>query len=562
MTEPRLLEIQARQLEGEMLSGPEVLELDDARRGGGHMARLLEENQQMHAELLELHRIESTGAAFAQRCLVEPVVIEAPDKTPVPNLAVASPLERLRKNRPIKNPVSPRRTIAWISAAAATALVAAGTWWWYPRNDRRPAIVAVTPEDGKSQFQVERPSTDRVESPRLAENVPVEDVMERVEPGAGSGVTTVADLSGLRFTPDSEWELRPVDDHVFPASYRLRSGVAGLVLDDGTEIVFQGPAIVTVESPREVRVDEGRFRFQPVGGESDFSVATPTVWLKGRDNLAAYLDVRPAEGTLVQVERGELTARPWSSDGSEELLLAASGMDRGLFGPAWRDDATEPATAVALNDRGEFSGLIDAADRPLRISSPTVFAQVLDTSRNIIREEPKQFPGQWRGMVDGLENAVAKSAMNINGQSVRPTTPDEIMEQFHRIRQQMLSGMPGGEGGNSSSAFSGMLNINGQEQRFSSPKEFLEAQQEMFGPMFGRMMMGQMPGVDAGNGASNPGNSSTGSKGTSNQGMGQLPGNSNSMPMFSGMINNNGQSMQFSTPEEFQRAMQQLRTGR
>ncbi len=559
MNDTRLLEMQARQMEGNPLSGPATLELEAARRGDSHMARLLCEDQELHADLLVLHRIEATGAEFAKRCMASQVETEPMATILAPGLEVASPLERLRRSKPNRKTKSFGRMWGGLAAATVLALVGFGTWMWYPRTADNSLSTAGSP-NREVEPRNEQPSMihDGVEN-HLAENEVESPAGEAVESESGTGVRTVRGLAGIRYTPESEWDRTPADEISFPAEYKLRSGIAELVLDDGTEMVFQGPAIMTLESPRRVRVDEGRFRIQPVAGETEFSISTPTVRLKGRDDMLAFIDVGTADGTVVQIERGELQARPWSNDHDEELSLAAGGMDRGIFGPAWQADSQQPATAVALNEKGEFNSLVDAAGRPLRVSSPTVFAQVLDTSREMIREDPKQFPQQWQGMMDNLESSATNTDLNINGQSVHPTSPAEMMEQFNRIREQMMKGMGQGADGNNSSAFSGALNVNGQEQRFTSPEEFFEAQQKMFGPMFGRMM-GQMP-------------NGKGVLGSGSQGMtGQLPetnnrpglpsGNSNSASAFSGMINDNGLEMRFTMPEEFNRAMQQLRMGR
>jgi hypothetical protein len=583
MTDTRLLEMQARQLEGNPLTGPETLELEEARKGDGHMARLLKDDLQLHADLLVLHRIESTGVEFAKRCVAPTVDSEPAIKTLVPSLDVASPLDRLRRSRPKRR--SPKgRTAVWIAAIAASTLVVLGAWLWMPRTENNPVAVAGTANDtgleDRSEDRVANRVDNLAEQPVFDEFPDSQMAVDADEPGLDDEVIAERRLAEMRYTPDSEWEIMPLDGFSYPTEYKLRSGVAEVVLDDGTEVVFQGPAIMTLESPRRMRVDEGRFRVQPVAGKQDFSITTPTVLLNGQNEVLAYLDVGPVDGTLVQIERGALKARPWANQRAEELSLAANGMDRGIFGPAWRDDSPQPATAVAMNEDGQFSSLIAAGDRPLRISSPTVFAQVLDTSRTMIREDPTQFSQQWQGMVENLDNSAANTDLNINGQSVRPTTPDEMMKQFNSVREQMMSGMPGGTNGNSSSAFSGMLNVNGQEQRFTSPEEFQEAQQRMFGPMFGRIMMSQMQ--IGGNGNGTNGASGSGALGGSGQGFGMMTGGSklpgfengtssrsgqptgesNSMSTFSGMMNINGQVRQFTSPEDFNRAMQQLRPRR
>jgi hypothetical protein len=240
------------------------------------------------------------------------------------------------------------------------------------------------------------------------------------------------------------------------------------------------------------------------------------------------------------------------------MILTGKELNHGLFGPAWNEESAQLASAVAMNDDGKFSGVVKAADRPLKISSPIVFAQILDVSRSMIREDGQAFPTQWRDMVDGLERAVPNTDLRVDSKTIRPESAGEILDQFERIREQMMSSKNGrnnGEnpGNQQSLVFSGALNVNGREQRFSSPEEFQAAQKELFGPMIGRMMSGTPGGsleqVSPGFQNGFPGNF-----------FGNLnsQGNSNSSSAFSGMLNNNGEELKFTTPEEFNRAMQQF----
>lgn len=605
MNETRPLEIQSRRIEGEPVSGPEALELEAARSGGGNAARLLQLDLQMHRDLLEWHRIEASAAGFSRRCadvmvagadaLIHeatsrpaahpsapvPSVPSAPSAPSVPGLAApglqtVSPLDRFRPD--------PRRARSsfppafWLALAIVPIAIAVGAWMWLPGPDRSPATVPVA---------AAAPMKDRIESgPSNEEKVASgktgipagESSPLSGHPGAAAELEAQPELISLRATPDSQWEKTPATNASFPAEYHLRSGFAELTLADGTEILFQGPVLMTLDSLRAVRIGEGRVRVRPVPAESGFAIETPTVRLNGRDSVLAWLDVRPSEGTVVRVERGQLKARPWSDSHPEELVLAAGEMDQGVFSPAWQSGSDQPATAFTVNDDGEFDGIVDAADRPLRIASPLVFAQLLDTSRNMIGEDPRQFPAQWRGMVDGLENAVQDASVAINGEQFHPATSDQMLEQLLRIRQQLAAGNPAG-GGSGDSAFSGSIQINGREQRFATPGEFHRAQQELFGPILERMMTG--PGAASPAQNASPNGRPDGSPATSRPdagrslfgsgGSGFLPGpiqfpnqsgSQNSMSAFSGMINSNGQVMNFTTPEEFNREMQRLRPRR
>lgn len=600
MTDTRLLQLQARLYEGEPLTGLELLELEQARRKDDSLARLLRDDMQLHEELKALHRIDATQEEFVRRCLLatgaglsadkveeesNANAVASPALITAPRLELGDRADRLRRNRKAGKTSSTRQVIGWLSAAAAITLVALGSWWWVSRSADLSNSVAKTEDKGidpaKSESRAETRKTEngvveipvegtvgpKFETKSSKSPSPTGLAESAIDPEASSPdepdevVPDLTRLASLQFSPESVWGQKPHETEAYPAIYALHSGIAELVMTDGTRLVFQGPASFTLESPRQMRLNEGQIQIEPVAAENSFSVETPTVWLDSGDNLLAYLNVRPAEGTMVQIEKGALSARPWMKDGESEMLLSENELDRGMFGPAWREDSTQPATAIAVNDNGKFQGIVHAADRPLSITSPAVFARILDESRSMIRDDGQRFPEQWRGMVDRLDEAVSNMELKFDNQSVKPGSAGEMLDQFERIRQQMMSdtkgsGGNGVEGNNQSSGFSGVLNVNGREQRFSSPEEFQAAQNKMFGPMAGQMMFGtssDLPG-NLPPALQNllPGNLLQGGNTPEN-------GNSNSSSAFSGMINNNGQSMQFTSPEEFNRAMQQFK---
>jgi hypothetical protein len=593
MTESSVLDLQARQFEKQSLSAMELSELEHARQGKQRIARLLESDAALHDELKQFHRIEATAAQFALHCAEAFLKqaesdsttldtkkrqlewaqdqfatrsVDRDDTDSVFNVRIARQTVSVRGHRP-----SHLTYVAgWVAVIALTGVVFAGWVLLLRGTEPDDSVAARQASNSPARMQSLPDFADQVKQLLSIEHEEaVDDLMSNEKLERGDGMVE------LRASDEAIWEKVPETRVAYPAKYQLRSGLAELVTADGTELALQGPAGVTFHSPREIALENGKFRVRPTTGGEQFLISTPTARMTGTDELLAYFQVQPDEGTLVQIEQGKLQATAWNENSEEVLTLSNGGMNRAIFSPAWRSDSAQLATAIAVNEDGEFTGLLATDQRALRIASPELFAQILAASRNLIREDPTEFPQSWSSLIENLEQSTASTNLKLNGRSLPATNAGEMLEQFRQVQQQMIAGLHANDG---NFGFSGVLSVDGKQQHFGTPQEFREAQTQMFGNFFGRMMTEPLSDSQTGfrlqlrNGLQRQGDFEQNHlqpETDNNLGRDAVEPDTNlnrasedSGSFFSGSININGQVMQFDSPEQFNRAMRGLQSRR
>lgn len=557
MKDARVIDLHARKLESDGLTGAEELELFSARAAGDETGEFLRADQDLHDQLKALFRLRNTATDFAETCHARVVASRVePDVSPVDgmvfpavNTRAAGPVAALRRRRG----AGPWRGSFAALVIAAAALAGVGAWllWLNIRTANQPQL-ANRGDKPDSRLPLEpvptAPEAHRDTASDIAVGEPA------LPATSGAPVETAPVLGRLSEAEDARWVRAPQPLTSYPAEFELANGTAALELVDGPTVVFQGPARLTVDSPRELSARGGTYRIQTLDGR-EVSFTTPEVRFEQPGDGTFFVTTGGDEGTLVDLDAGDLVAQPWSSQRAKPISLSHRGLNRGLFGPAWNVGSKTPAVAMTVGDEGAFEGVVEVAGQPLSVRSPHVMAQVVDTSRRRIEAQPAQFPSLWQEMVGQLQGASGgQGALSVNGQSQAISSPDEWLEQMERMRQQLaIPGNGNMASASSSSGFQGSLNINGVERKFASPEEFEQARRQAFGPLFAdffplpSMSQPMLPGEDT---RSSPGETA-------------LPGmQGNSMSAFSGMINNNGNIQQFTRPEDFQRAMRQFNLGR
>ncbi len=569
MKDARIIDLHARKLEVDTLTGAEELELFSARTASDETGDLLRADQDLHEQLKTLFRLRSSATLFAERCHQRVVASSAThpadqgDNSNVPtvNARAATSVVALRRRRGAGRW---RGSFAGL-LVAATLLAGIGIWLlWLNLRPAGESSLAANADPPQMAMPGAEAGLTKSEPEALAENGDPTINSHAKESASASGSQEFAVLSvqpegfavlgRLSETEGTRWTRPPQPLTSFPARYELADGTAAIELDDGATVVFQGPARLTIESPRRLSADDGTYRIQTLDGR-DVSFTTPEVQIDQPGGGTFFLKTGGDEGTLVDLDAGELVARPWSSQLAKPISLSRRGLNRGVFSPAWNNGALAPAVAAAVGEDGAFEGVVEVAGQPLSVASPQVMSQVVETATRRMQEQPEQFPLLWQEMVGQLRGASGgQGTLSVNGQSQAINSPQEWLEQMEQMRQRMsVPGNGNSASASSSSGFQGSLNFNGVEQKFDSQEEFENARREAFGPLFAdffRFQPGNQPQLPGEPSRSSPGETT-------------LPGmQGNSMSAFSGMINNNGSIQQFTRPEEFQRAMRQFNLGR
>jgi hypothetical protein len=579
MKDARIIDLHARKLEADTLTGAEELELFSARIANDETGDLLRADQELHNQLRTLVRLRSTATLFAEHChqrvvassATRPAELDDNCIVPAVNTRVATSVVALKRQQ---------GTGRWRGSyagllVAATLLAGIGLWLLW-LNLRTPGEASMATKSVSPNLAVEETGTaperamdnpfagiamaapDSSSDPRATDapgslQVATADEVPDLTPEMSQPEAVVV-LGRLSESEGTRWTEPPQPLTSFPARYELADGTAAIELDDGATVVFQGPARLTVESPRRLSAQGGTYRIQTLDGR-EVSFTTPDVQIDQPGGGTFFLKTGGAEGTLVDLDAGDLVARPWSSKLARPISLSETKLSRGVFSPAWKEGSKSPAVAAAMGDDGGFEGVVEVAGRPLSVASPQVMSQVVHTATRRMREQPEQFPLLWQEMVGQLQGATGgQGSLSVNGQSQAIGSPEEWLEQMAKMRQRMsVPGNGNPASASSSSGFQGSLNINGVEQKFNSQEEFENAQREAFGPLFPdffRFQPGDLPEVPGAPSRPSPGQPA----------LPEMQGNS--MSVFSGMINNNGNIQQFTRPEEFQRAMRQFNFGR
>lgn len=344
----------------------------------------------------------------------------------------------------------------------------------------------------------------------------------------------------LRISEDASWRVAPSDPFEFPQRFDLQTGLAEIETPNGATLWIRGPASVCLGEADSIEIESGEVQIDIPADQQSVTVQAPHVRFSAAPATRVYLTAETGQPTQLHLAHGEVWAHPWN--GNAALQLTSTGLNRSSIGPAWTAEVPEPATAIAADDQGRMEGIVNIADRPLSIRSPEVLAQVLETTRQELQQKPKGFPEEWRKLVDQVDAASA-GQISVNGQTESLQSPADVLETFRQLQRQAEN--PLGKG---AANFSGVLNVNGREQRFDSPQEFFQAQEQLFGAVFSKMLRSPALGMPRDSSGTRTDNSSS-----------NIPMKGNSASAFSGMININGQGQTFSRQEDFERAMQKFR---
>ena len=610
------LDLWARRLEGDALSSAEEKELADALNSSFELAEAVSKDRNINELLRDHYRIVKSSEDFVARCSAQPAETNRSNSQ---MLSGSAPFEIVT----VKSRVKTRRSSSISSwgtpiVSAAVLLVAfAGTRWFLNRQDveRGRKVIAENRSAPESFDQIPIPANKSVrnESPVFSEKLPdqqlIAEVPTQTENSLPDASASEQDASGLlsreiasaESTLDmpleplgqlingdgSVWRVKPEAFTEYPVEFQLKEGFDELKINDGPDLMIRGPATVRLLAADRFEVDEGELQVITDEAKPELAIQTPTVFLIGIEPVESFLSVRPQQGTSVQVHKGTLEALPWNDESHEALVLSASGLDRGAFSAPWQAKSKEPAIAMAANGNGDLQSVVNVANKPLKITSPTILAQVLQTSQQELENRPDEFADNWQKMVEqmnsmssnqldsqmkigknsaqgrkkgGGKTAIAGSgggSFSTGGQAA--VNAEEVQRKMQEMREKIRASgkfFPGSgnsatanssaknSNGNSSSNFSGTMNINGVEKTFDSPEEFAKAQEQAFGSVFQNMFQ----------------NKSAGDSSRSNSPRSNSPqSNGSSVSAFSGMININGNAMQFSNPDDFNRAMEQFR---